>query len=103
MARTNLHITDRVDFQCRNDTVLVRIIDKGELRGIAIPEISIEGKEFHVIAKGPKVEGLEVGDKVLMTGVKNATYFVLPFARDLILVRQDDVVLVLKDKFLLDS
>lgn len=104
MARTNLHITDKVNFKCRNDCVLVRIVDKGKTDdGILLPEISVQGKEFIIVSKGSKVEDLEVGDKVLLTGLKNSTYFELPMCRDLILARECDVVLVVTPKITHDA
>ena len=96
MARTNLLVEERFRFLPRNTGVLVRITDKGQLRGIAIPEISIEGKEFTVVAIGPKVEGLKVGDKVLMRGVRGAEFFEIPFDKRLIFIEEKDVVLVIE-------
>ena len=38
-------------------------------------------------------------DKVLMLGAKNATYFELPNAKDLIVIKQEHVVLVQESEF----
>ena len=79
----------------RNDYCLIQIIDLGETpAGIAIPQISIEGKEFRVVAVGPQVEDLEPGDKVLMTGRQGIDYFPLPRSNDLFVIKQEHVVLV---------
>ena len=41
-------------YKPRNDYVLVKIVDLGETpSGIATPQTSIHGKEFHVLADGP--------------------------------------------------
>ena len=85
-------------YKPRNDYVLVKIVDLGETpSGIATPQTSIHGKEFHVLAVGPKVDGLKVGDKVLMLGKVNVEYFQLPMAKDLIAIKQEHVVLVVDD------
>ncbi len=82
-------------FRPRNDYVLIRIVEVGETpSGIAIPQISIEGKEFHIVALGPKVEDLKIGDKVLMVGQQGVDFFPLPRSKDLIMIREEHVVLV---------
>jgi hypothetical protein len=97
MARTNLPPEQKIKMRPRNEFVLVRMTQKGESGGIAIPEVSAEGKEFHVVAVGPKVdETLQVGDQVLMVGRINDTYHEVPGCRNLILVKQENVVLVLE-------
>lgn len=79
----------------RNDYVLVEIIEVGETdSGIALPQISIEGKEFHIRAIGPKVEDLTVGDKVLMKGRQGAEYYPLPGSNKLLVIQEQHVVLV---------
>lgn len=102
MARTNLHITDKIDFTCRNDTVLVRIVDIGKMGNIALPDTAVEGKQFFVHAVGPLVKDLEPGDEVLMLGRKNDTYWELPFGRDMIVIKQENVVLKMKRKVVVE-
>ena len=88
-------MSEQIDFRPRNDYVLIRIVELGQNpAGIAIPQISAQGKEFHVVAVGPDVEDLDVGDKVLMLGSKNTTYFELPNSKDLIVMKEENVVLV---------
>ena len=98
MARTNLPPELKANYVCRNDYCLIRMTQIGESNGIAIPEVSIEGKQFHVIAKGPKVEQLEVGDRVLMVGKLNDTYWEVPGVRNLLLIKEQNVVLILREK-----
>lgn len=87
----------KVIYKPRNDFVLIRIIDKGETdSGIAVPDLAIEGKEFVVEAVGPKVEGLVEGDKVLMIGQPGVSFFPLPKRKDLLVLQQEFVVLVLE-------
>lgn len=98
MARTNLLPEEKIDFQPRNEFVLVRMTQKGEIGGIAIPDISAEGLEFHVVAVGPKVEGLKVGDHVLMIGRRNDNYWEVPSCRNLFIVKQEVICLVMEVK-----
>lgn len=82
-------------FQPRNDWVLIRIVRLDATdQGLAMPDSAIEGKTFHVVAAGADVEDLEPGDRVLMIGQRNTTYFEVPNSRDLIVIRQEYVVLV---------
>lgn len=82
-------------FRPRNDFVLVRIVDLGETEsGLAIPQMSAQGKEFVVEGVGPKVKDLVVGDKVLMLGARNVTYFEVPNDSKLIVIKEEHVVLV---------
>ena len=85
-----------VTWQPRNDYVLIRIQKLPIVDGISFPDHSIEGKEFVVEALGPKVEGLAVGDKVMALGAKHVTFYEVPNSRDLIVIRQEHVVLVRK-------
>ena len=85
-----------ITYRTRNDWVLVRIIEVGQVRGIKMPQSSINGKEFHVEGIGPKVEGLKVGDKVLMTGNINIHYHQVPNVNNLIIVKQESVVLIIE-------
>ena len=87
-----------VTYRPRNDYVLIKIIDLGKSKaGVLIPEICIEGKEFHVLAKGPDVQNLEVGDKVLCIGKKGEDYGYLPARSDVFLTKQANCVLIFDD------
>ena len=84
--------------QPRNDYVLVEIKNIGETgAGIKLPQNAIEGKEFIVKAVGPAVVDLEPGDKVLMIGHQGTNYYPLPGRHDLIVIRQECVVLKFGD------
>lgn len=86
-------------FHPRNDFVLIRIEEVGQTpSGIAIPQISVEGKKFLIEATGPDVEDLEVGDSVLMTGELGKDYSFLPGRNDLLVIRQGNVVLVIEEE-----
>lgn len=74
--------------------VLVRIEQRSEVGGIAMPDIAVEGKRFVIEAAGPDVKGLEAGDEVLMLGARNVTYFEVPGSQNLIVLKQEHVVLV---------
>ena len=74
---------------------MVRIVNKGETpQGIAVSDFSDEGKEYVVEAIGDKVEHLEVGDRVLVIGVRGATYDFLPNTQDLFIIKEAGIPLV---------
>jgi len=83
------------NFEPRNDWVLIRVVKIGQTdTGIALPDLAIEGKEFVVVAAGPEVQDLMPGDKVLMIGQRNVVYFEVPGTNDLLVIKQEHVVLV---------
>lgn len=84
-------------YRPRNDCVLVRIIDKGHVRGIAVSDTSIHGKEFIVEAIGPQVDGLEIGDKVFMTGIQGEDYAPLPNDKTLMLIKQSNILVIVDE------
>lgn len=85
-------------YRCRNDFVLIRVINKGKAHGLAMPDKSAEGKERIVEAIGPKVEDLKVGDKVFVIGTNNQDVIALPGEVSLFLTREANVVLIVEDK-----
>ena len=96
-----MKFTDRYDLYCRNDGVILKITDRGTSdSGLVIPQISVESKKFTVVAMGPQVTDLELGDECLPRGTVGAEYFPLPFANDLIFLDEKNVVVVMKKKVL---
>lgn len=90
--------------QAREDWCLIRIVEIGHNpSGIAIPQFSVEGKRFEVVSVGDKVSNLKPGDNVLMTGRPNVNYFQVPNTSDLIVIKQEFVVLVVTEDALPDS
>lgn|ERR1700721_1912763 len=84
-----------VPIQPRGDRVLVRVVDYGRNpSGIAMPDVSQEGKAYIVEAIGPKVEGLKVGDRVLVMGMKGVTYDFIPNSRDLFITAEVNIPLI---------
>ena len=85
----------------RNDFVLVKKTVWGQTpSGIAVSQFSTEGVEYRVLAKGPKVEKLEIGDKVLFLGGPddgNGAYVRVPNEKDLLLMKEGNIILVLED------
>lgn len=78
----------------RNDFVLIRISERERLGGVHVPGISQEAKLYHVEGLGPKVEGLRVGDRVLMTGTQGVDWSYVPGHPSLLVIREGNVVLV---------
>jgi hypothetical protein len=81
----------------RNDFVLYRIVDRGQVRGVHIPQISAQGKDIVIVAVGPEVKDLQPGDKVFAVGTKGQDVIELPNEQHLYLSRQANIVLVVKD------
>lgn len=89
--------TAKETWKPRNDWLLVEIIDVDETdSGIALPQISIEGKRFRVVSVGPKVEDLKPDDWVLMIGQRGSQFYPLPGSSKLLVIQQQHVVLVEK-------
>jgi len=95
------------NYRCRNDNVLIRCVKLDQTHaGLVMPDTSVHGKEFHVVAKGPNVVDLEVGDKVLVTADAKKTdegdlvvsYYPLPNDKDYFVVGQKYVALILWSK-----
>ena len=85
-------------FRPRNDYVLVKLIDLGKTEsGIAIPSQAQQGKERVVVAMGPKVKDLSKGDKVNIIGESGVDYAFLPDCRDMIIVKEANVILVIEE------
>ena len=81
----------------RNDFVLFRIVNKRVVRGLLMPDASAQGQERVVVAVGPKVENLNVGDKVLVIGVVGQDTVPLPSDPSLYLTRESNIALVETD------
>ena len=83
-------------YKPRNDFVLYRIVDRGSVRGLAMPQRIQQGKDIIIIAIGPKVEGLKVGDCVLAIGTKGQDLVEVPNESKLYLTREQNVVVVIE-------
>lgn len=86
-------------FYPRNDYCLIKIVELGATpSGIALPDYAIAGKKFVVEAMGEKVEDLDIGDSVLMKGQRGVEYYELPNRPDLLVIKQEFIVLVIEDE-----
>ena len=85
-------------YRPRNDNVLVQVYKIAETdSGVAMPETSYHGQGYRIIAVGPLVEDLEPGDRVMMTGVQKVDWDFLPRSRDLLVIKESNVLLVFED------
>lgn len=82
------------NYRCRSDFVLFRLVDRGSVGSIATPQISQQGKERIVLAIGPDVEDLNVGDRVLVIGSVGSDVVPLPNESGIYMTRQANVALV---------
>ena len=85
-----------MNYRPRNEFVLFRRVDRGSVRGVAVPEASAQGKELVIEAIGPEVEDLAIGDIVLAIGTMGEDVVPVPNEHDLYLTRQSNVVAVVQ-------
>lgn len=85
--------TDATGMLPRGDNVIVRVVQHGAHKGLAMPDKAQEGKEYVVVGMGPKVEELEIGDKVLMAGTQGVDWDYLPGCKDLLALKQGNVLI----------
>lgn len=85
-----------IRYRPRNDFVLFRFIDRGQVRGIITPDKSAQGKERIVMAMGPDVVDLKIGDKVMVIGSPGQDVIAMPEDKDIYLTKQANVVLVVE-------
>lgn len=82
----------------RNDIVLIRVVKVERLPDqISFPDNSIQGKQFVVEAIGPAVKDLSPGDVVMMLGAPNVHYYEVPNSNDLLVIKQEHIVIVAVD------
>lgn len=82
-------------YRPRGDFVIYQVRDRGLVKGLQMPDSAVEGKERIVVALGPEVKDLELGDMVLTCGQPGMDLTKLPEEVDLYLTRQANVVLVI--------
>lgn len=82
----------------RNDIVLIERVQAGKVRGLHMPDQSEEGVFTYVKAIGPKVEGLQVGDRVLGIGTPGQDLVRVPGEANLFLLREGNVLCVVQGK-----
>ncbi len=79
----------------RLDYVVFKRVLRGQTSaGIHIPDKSLEGMDHVIIAVGPDVEGLAVGDMVLILGEINKDYGPIPNMKNHYLTKQSNVCLI---------
>src|SRR4051794_23877577 len=84
-------------YRPRGDFVIYRVRDRGvSAGGVALPDIAVEGKERVVVAMGPKVEDLAVGDVVVTTGQIGVDVSYLPDEKDLLITREANIAYVIE-------
>ncbi len=77
---------DKTTYQARDNFVIIRRRKRGLVRGLHMPDISAEAKDFVVESVGHKVENLKVGDAVMIIGKKGEEYLDLPDEPDLLVI-----------------
>lgn len=80
----------------RNDFVVFSMTDNQVLKGLVMPQTSEESKVRHVVAIGPKVKDLNIGDEVLVAGQVGSDVVSLPGEKGLYLTREQNVILIVQ-------
>lgn len=79
------------------DRVLVRMVKAALVRGMIMPDIAQEGKQYVVEAVGPLVHSLKPGDKVLVSGMRGQHWDFLPGYSDLFIIAEKDIPLTYEE------
>ena len=87
-----------IKYRCRNDFVLFKLVDRGTVRGVHVPQVSAQGKERIVMDIGPDVEDLDVGYKVMVIGTVGMDVVQLPNETNLFLTKQANVTLIVEEE-----
>lgn len=82
----------------RHDNVVIRKVARGEsVGGVALPETSQEGIRFIVVAVGPEVKDLNVGDEIVPGGpTLQAEFYPVTGCKDLAVLNEKWCILVVK-------
>ncbi len=86
-----------INYKPRGDFVLFRVTKRDKVLGIAMPQQSEQSVERTIVACGPDVKDLNVGDKVLVCGTIGDSVVAIPNEKDLLLTRQSNVLVVLEE------
>lgn len=82
-------------YRPRHDYVLLRLTQPGKsVGGLALPSTAREGNRWHVMATGPKVSGLEAGQRVEPRADAPLLQMVPDY--DLYLVQDEGVVVIVE-------
>ena len=82
----------------RNSYVVLQLVQVDESEGgVAVPQISAEAKRWFVVAIGPKVENLKVGDQVEAMGTVGEDIARLPghYDKGLYITKEANILLVI--------
>ncbi len=91
-------MTKPFSWRPREDYVVFQRINRGETHsGIHVPDDSLEGVDHVVVAIGPKVVDLKVGDKIIALGKLGADYGEVPEHKKHFLTKATNVVLVFEE------
>lgn len=85
-----------IRYKPRNDMVLIRMERVEQVGQVFMPEASVQGYRYRIEAIGPKVESLNVGDVVIVTGQVGVDIGPLPNDSKLYLCREQNAALVIE-------
>ncbi len=87
-----------INYKPRGDFVLFRVTRRDIVAGLAIPQQSEQSIVRTIVAYGPDVKDLNIGDKVLVCGTIGDSVVAIPNEKDLLLTRSSNVLVVLEEE-----
>jgi len=82
----------------RGEYVLLRLKRPGQTpTGIAVPDDSVEGHTWFILAVGPQVGDLEPGQRVLIMGAVGQDIAHVPNQKDIYITKQQNILLVVAE------
>lgn len=94
MACSNQHV--EVRYRMRHNNVLIKITPVEKVRGLFMPEASMQGVQYIVEEIGPEVKDLKKGDVVLVTGKPGVDIGLLPNDSKMLVAPEDKILLIIE-------
>lgn len=84
-------------YKVRNDFVIVKVTTTNVVGNIRVSDNAQEGKVYTIVAFGPRVENMAVGDRVTLWADQNTVFFQIPGERDLVIIKEANISSVIRD------
>lgn len=94
MARTNEKVS--VKYRMTGDNVLIKITRVEMVRGLFMPEASLQGQQFIVKEVGPDVKSVSSGDVVFIKGTPGKDVGLLPNDGTLMVCKEENILVIME-------
>lgn len=94
MAHTREKVS--VKYRMLGDNVLIRITKVEKVRGLFMPEASLQGTQYIVEEIGPDAKGINKGDVVFVKGKPGVDVGLLPNDSTLLVAKADNILVVME-------